>query len=240
MSLRSLTTDVGSLKGEGCSTSFYNLNKEDEVARYRGPVCRHCRREGIKLFLKGDRCYTDKCAVERRNYAPGQHGRARSKYSDYGNQLREKQKVKRIYGILEKQCRKTFRKASRQKGITGENFLVLLERRLDNVVFRLGFANTRNEARQLVDHRHFLVNGRLVNIPSYLLKREDIVELKDTSRKVARITESLESVERRGIPRWLELDKDHFKGKLADFPTREEITTPIQDQLIVELLSRQI
>ena len=210
------------------------------MARYRGPVCRHCRREGVKLFLKGDRCYTDKCAVERRNYAPGQHGRARSKYSDYGNQLREKQKVKRIYGILEKQCRKTFRKASRQKGITGENFLVLLERRLDNVVFRLGFANTRNEARQLVDHRHFLVNGRPVNIPSCLLKPGDIIELKEKSRKVSRIAESLESVEGRGIPRWLELDKDHFKGKLADFPTREEITTPIQDQLIVELLSRQI
>ena len=240
MSLRSPTTDVGSLKGEGYSKSFYNLNKENEVARYRGPVCRHCRREGTKLFLKGDRCYTDKCAVERRNYAPGQHGRARSKYSDYGNQLREKQKVKRIYGILEKQCRKTFRKASRQKGITGENFLVLLERRLDNVVFRLGFSNTRNEARQLVDHRHFLVNGRSVNIPSYILKRGDTIELKEKSRKVARITESLESVERRGIPRWLELDRDHFKGTLADFPTREEITTPIQDQLIVELLSRQI
>lgn len=210
------------------------------MARYRGPVCRHCRREGIKLFLKGERCYTDKCAVERRNYAPGQHGRTRSKFSDYGNQLREKQKVKRIYGILEKQCRKSFRKASRQRGITGENFLVLLERRLDNVVFRLGFASTRNEARQLVSHRHFLVNGKPTNIPSCVLKPGDTVELREKSRKVARITEALESVERRGTPRWLELDKDCFKGKLADLPTREEITTPIQEQLIVELLSRQI
>ena len=181
MSHRSPTTGVDSLKGEGCSASFYNLNKEDEVARYRGPVCRHCRREGLKLFLKGDRCYTDKCSVERRNYAPGQHGRTRSKYSDYGNQLREKQKVKKIYGILEKQCRKTFRKASRQKGITGENFLVLLERRLDNVVFRLGFATTRSEARQLVRHRHFLVNGNVIDIPSYLLKSSDTIEPKEKS-----------------------------------------------------------
>ncbi|MCK5256787.1 MAG: 30S ribosomal protein S4, partial [Deltaproteobacteria bacterium] len=172
------------------------------MARYRGPVCRHCRREGIKLFLKGERCYTDKCAVERRNYAPGQHGRTRSKFSDYGNQLREKQKVKRIYGILEKQCRKSFRKASRQRGITGENFLVLLERRLDNVVFRLGFASTRNEARQLVGHRHFLVNGKPTNIPSCVLKPGDTVELREKSRKVARITEAIESVERRGTPRW--------------------------------------
>lgn len=210
------------------------------MARYRGSVCRLCRREGLKLFLKGERCYTDKCAVERRNYAPGQHGRMRSKFSDYGNQLREKQKVKRIYGVLEKQCRKYFRKASRQKGITGENFLVFLERRLDNVVFRLGFTNTRNEARQLVCHRHFLVNDKPVNIPSYLVKPGDTIQLREKSRKIARIIESLESVERRGVPRWLELDKEHFTGKLSDLPTREEITIPIQDQLIVELLSRQI
>jgi len=230
-------------KGEGCNhphSIFLNLNKEDELARYRGPVCRLCRREGLKLFLKGERCFTDKCAVERRNYTPGQHGRIRSKYSDYANQLREKQKAKRIYGILEKQCRKYFRKASRQKGITGENFLSLLERRLDNVVFRLGFASTRNEARQLVSHRHFLVNGKMVNIPSCSLKPGDTVSLKEKSKKIARIVESLESVERRGVPRWLELDKDHLKGRLSDLPTREDITIPIQDQLIVELLSRQI
>lgn len=210
------------------------------MARYRGPECRQCRREGLKLFLKGERCYTDRCAFERRGYAPGQHGRLRSKFSDYGNQLREKQKVKRLYGILEKQCRRCFKKASRQKGITGENFLSLLERRLDNVVFRLGFATTRNEARQLVCHRHFLVNGKLVDIPSYLLNPSDTVEPKEKSRKMNRIVESLESVERRGVPRWLTLDKEHFKGTLSELPTREEITIPIQEQMIVELLSRQI
>jgi len=164
----------------------------------------------------------------------------RRKFSDFGNQLREKQKVKRIYGILEKQCRNYFRKASRQRGATGENFLILLERRLDNVVFRLGFASTRNEARQLVCHRHFLVNNKLVDIPSYLLKPGDTIEPKEKSRKVVRIAESLESVERRGVPRWLELDKQHFKGNFSDLPTREDITIPIQEQLIVELLSRQI
>ena len=192
------------------------------------------------MFLKGSRCYTDKCAVDRIENPPGQHGRTRSKFSDYGNQLREKQKVKRIYGILEKQCRLYFRKASRQKGVTGDNFLFLLERRLDNVVFRLGFATSRNEARQLVTHRHFKVNGSLVDIPSFLVKLGDIVEPKEKSKKVVRITEAIESVDRRGVPRWLELDKQNFKGKISDFPTREEITIPIQEQLIVELLSRQI
>ena len=210
------------------------------MARYRGPECRQCRREGLKLFLKGERCYTDRCAIERRNYAPGQHGRMRSKFSDYGNQLREKQKVKRLYGILEKQCRRYFRKASSQKGVTGENFLSLLERRLDNVVFRLGFATTRNEARQLVRHRHFLVNGKLVDIPSYLLNPADTIEPKEKSRKMSRIVEALESVERRGVPRWLTLEKEQFKGTISELPTREEITIPIQEQLIVELLSRQI
>jgi len=164
----------------------------------------------------------------------------RSKFSDYGNQLREKQKVKRLYGILEKQCRRYFRKASRQKGVTGENFLVLLERRLDNVVFRLGFATTRNEARQLIRHRHFLVNGKVIDIPSYLLKSSDTIEPKEKSRSIGRIVESLEAVERRGVPRWLVLDKQQFKGQLSDLPTREDITIPIQEQLIVELLSRQI
>jgi small subunit ribosomal protein S4 len=210
------------------------------LARYRGAECRLCRREGLKMFLKGSRCYTDKCAVDRKENPPGQHGRTRSKFSDYGNQLREKQKVKRIYGILEKQCRLYFKKASRQKGVTGDNFLFLLERRLDNVVFRLGFATSRNEARQLVTHRHFKVNGSLVDIPSFLVKLGDIVEPKEKSKKVARITEAIESVDRRGVPRWLELDKPNFKGKISDFPTREEITIPIQEQLIVELLSRQI
>lgn len=194
----------------------------------------------MKLYLKGERCYTDRCAFERRNYAPGQHGRARSKFSDYGNQLREKQRVKRLYGILEKQCRRYFKKASRQRGATGENFLVLLERRLDNVVFRLGFATSRNEARQLIRHRHFLVNGKLVDIPSYLLNPADTVEPKEKSKGMTRIAESMEAVERRGVPRWLELDKQQFRGKLSDLPAREEITTPIQEQLIVELLSRQM
>jgi small subunit ribosomal protein S4 len=194
----------------------------------------------MKLYLKGERCYTDRCAFDRRNYAPGQHGRARSKFSDYGNQLREKQRVKRLYGILEKQCRRYFEKASRQRGATGENFLVLLERRLDNVVFRLGFATSRNEARQLIRHRHFLVNGKLVDIPSYLLNPADTVEPKEKSKAMTRIAESIEGVERRGVPRWLELDKQQCRGKLSDLPAREEITTPIQEQLIVELLSRQM
>ena len=194
----------------------------------------------MKLYLKGERCYTDRCAFDRRNYAPGQHGRGRSKFSDYGNQLREKQRVKRLYGILEKQCRRYFEKASRQRGATGENFLVLLERRLDNVVFRLGFATSRNEARQLIRHRHFLVNGKLVDIPSYLLNPADTVEPKEKSKAMTRIAESIEGVERRGVPRWLELDKQQCRGKLSDLPAREEITTPIQEQLIVELLSRQM
>ena len=210
------------------------------MARYRGAVCRLCRREGMKLYLNGERCYTDRCAFDRRNYAPGQHGRARSKFSDYGNQLREKQRVKRLYGILEKQCRRYFKKASRQRGATGENFLVLLERRLDNVVFRLGFATSRNEARQLIRHRHFLVNGKLVDIPSYLLNPADTVEPKEKSKAMTRIAESIEGVERRGVPRWLELDKQQCRGKLSDLPAREEITTPIKEQLIVELLSRQM
>jgi small subunit ribosomal protein S4 len=210
------------------------------VARYRGAVCRLCRREGMKLFLKGDRCYTDRCAIERRNYAPGQHGRARSKFSDYGNQLREKQRVKRIYGVLEKQCRRYFEKAARQRGATGENFLMLLERRLDNVIFRLGFVTSRNEARQLIRHRHFRVNGKVVDIPSYILNPSDTIEPKEKSKSMARIVESLEAVERRGVPRWLELDKQQLKGKLSELPAREEITIPIQEQLIVELLSRQM
>lgn len=161
------------------------------MARYTGSVCRFCRREATKLFLKGDRCHTDKCAVERRNYAPGQHGQGRVKVSDYGVQLREKQKLKRTYGLLEGQFRSTFDKADRMKGITGENLLVLLERRLDSVVYRLGFATSRNEARQLVRHNHFLVNGRKVNIPSYLVRPGDVIELREKSRQVARINEAL-------------------------------------------------
>jgi small subunit ribosomal protein S4 len=208
------------------------------VARYRGPSCRLCRREGTKLFLKGDRCYSDKCAVERRNYPPGQHGQRRPKFSSYGEQLREKQKVKRIYGLLERQFRLTFERAERQRGITGANLLVLLERRLDNMVYRLGFAPSRAAARQLVTHGHFTVNGRKVNIPSYLVSPGDVIELKPSSRNIQMIQESLEAVVRRGVPSWLELDKEQFRGKVLALPTREELTMPVREQLIVELYSK--
>jgi small subunit ribosomal protein S4 len=208
------------------------------LARYTKSVCRLCRRENLKLFLKGERCYTEKCAVDRRGYAPGQHGQSRKKVSDYGTQLREKQKVRRIYGLLENQFRNTFKKADRQKGITGANLLNLLERRLDNIVFRLGFANSRNEARQLVLHRHFLVNHSKVNIPSYLVKPGDVIELKEKSKKVVRILEALEGVARRGVPPWLELDKEQTKGQVKALPAREDITIPIQEKLIVELYSK--
>lgn len=208
------------------------------MARYRGSECRLCRREGLKLFFKGDRCYTEKCAFERRGYAPGEHGQARKKHSDYGVQLREKQRLKRMYGLLEKQFRGYFERADRMKGITGSNLLMLLERRLDNVVFRLGFAPSRNDARQLVRHSHFLVNGRKVNIPSYTVRKDDVVELREKSRKVLPILDSLETVARRGIPGWLELDKDNFKGVLKALPTREDITMPVQEQLVVELYSK--
>jgi len=208
------------------------------LARYTKSVCRLCRRENLKLFLKGERCYTEKCAIDRRNYAPGQHGQDRKKFSAYGAQLREKQKVKRLYGILENQFSNIFKKADRQKGITGETLLSLLERRLDNTVYRLGFANSRNEARQLVRHNHFLVNQSKVNIPSYLLKPGDVIELREKSKKVVRILEALEGVARRGVPQWLELDKEQMKGNVKALPAREDITIPIQEKLIVELYSK--
>ena len=208
------------------------------MARYTGPSCRLCRREGSELFLKGERCYTDKCAIKRRSYPPGQHGQGRIKVSDYGVQLREKQKVRRIYGILENQFRGYFEMADRQKGVTGENLLFILERRLDNVAYRLGFATSRDEARQLVRHGHFTLNGRKVNIPSIQVKAGDVLQLREKSRKVAAISESLEGVVRRGIPQWLELDKDAFKGTVKLMPVREDITMPIQEQLIVELYSK--
>jgi small subunit ribosomal protein S4 len=192
----------------------------------------------MKLFLKGERCYTEKCAVDRRTYPPGQHGQARKKFSAYGAQLREKQKVKRLYGLLENQFRITFKRADRQKGITGENLLVLLERRFDNVIYRMGFANSRNEARQLVLHNHFLVNQGKVNIPSYVVKPGDVVEVREKSRKVVRIQEALEGVARRGVPQWLEVEKDQFRGSVKGWPVREEITIPIQENLIVELFSK--
>ena len=208
------------------------------MARHTESVCRLCRRENLKLFLKGERCYTEKCAYDRRNYPPGQHGQSRKKFSDYGTQLREKQKVKRMYGILENQFRNIFKEADRQKGITGETLLSLLERRLDNIIYRLGFANSRNEARQLVRHKHFLVNQSKVSIPSYLVKPGDVIELREKSKKVVRILEALEGVARRGVPQWLELDKDQMKGSVKGLPTREDITIPVQEKLIVELFSK--
>lgn len=208
------------------------------MARYTGPSCRLCRRQNMELYLKGERCYTDKCAIKRRNYPPGQHGQLRTKVSDYGTQLREKQKVRRIYGILEKQFRGYFHEADRMRGVTGENLLSLLERRLDNAVYRLGFASSRTEARILIRHCHFTLNGRKVNIPSIQCKIGDVIELREKSRKVACVIESLESVVRRGLPQWLELDKDAFKGVVKALPIREDITLPIQEQLVVELYSK--
>lgn len=192
----------------------------------------------MELFLKGERCYTDKCGIKRRSYPPGQHGQGRIKVSDYGVQLREKQKVRRIYGILENQFRGYFEMADRMKGVTGENLLFILERRLDNVAYRLGFAASRDEARQLVRHGHFTLNGRKVNIPSIQVKAGDVLQLREKSRKIAGISESLEGVVRRGMPQWLELEKDAFKGVVKALPVREDITMPIQEQLIVELYSK--
>jgi len=208
------------------------------LARYRGSVCRLCRRENMKLFLKGDRCYSDKCAFDRRGYPPGQHGQRRGKYSDYGIQLREKQKVRRIYGISEKQFRLMFEAADRQKGVTGTNLLANLERRLDNVVYRLGFVNSRTQGRHFVKHNHFLVNGKKVNIPSYLVKKEDVIQLRDKSKTVQVINDALGAVVRRGVPQWMSLDKDSLKGVISGMPAREDITIPIQEQLIVELYSK--
>jgi small subunit ribosomal protein S4 len=208
------------------------------LARHIESVCRLCRRENLKLYLKGDRCYSDKCAVERRAYPPGQHGQGRAKFSNYGVQLREKQKVKRMYGLMEKQFYNFFEKAERQKGVTGTNLLLLLEKRLDNLVYRLGFATSRSEGRQLVRHSHFTVNGKKVNIPSYLAKVGDVIELREKSRKIAQIGESLEAVARRGVPSWLELEKEKFRGRLVSLPARDELTMPIKEQLIVELFSK--
>lgn len=209
------------------------------MARYTGSVCRICRRENLKLFLKGDRCYSDKCAFDRRGYPPGQHGQRRGrKISDYGIQLREKQKVKRMYGLSEKQFHLFFERADKQKGITGINLLVFLERRFDNVVYRLGLVNSRAQGRHFVKHNHFLVNGRKVNIPSYLIKIGDVVEVREKSRQIQSLEGALDAVVRRGIPQWLDLEKENMKGIVKEFPSREDITTPIQEQLIVELYSK--
>ena len=208
------------------------------MARYRGAVCRLCRREGSKLFLKGDRCYSEKCAIDKRNYPPGQHGQARPRFSDYGVQLREKQKVRRMYGVQEAQFERTMERASRMRGRTGDNLLQLLESRLDNVVFRLGFATSRSEARQLVRHGHFRVNGRKASVPSMLMKPGSVVTLVEGSREIARIVGALEALERRSVPQWLEIDKENFQGTVKALPVREDVTLPVQEQLIVELYSR--
>lgn len=192
----------------------------------------------MKLYLKGDRCYSDKCAVERRNYPPGQHGQRRGKFSDYGLQLREKQKIKRMYGLVEKQFKTYFKEADRQKGVTGTNFLIVLERRLDNTVYRLGFSNSRSQARQLVRHNHFLVNGKKVNIPSFLLRPGDIVSVRENSRQLASVNDALEAMPRRGVPAWLELDKAKYEGVFKTIPTREEMNLPVQEQLVVEFYSK--
>jgi len=209
------------------------------LARYTGSVCRLCRRENLKLFLKGDRCYSDKCAFDRRGFPPGQHGQRRGrKMSDYGIQLREKQKVKRMYGLTEKQFRLFFDRANRQRGVTGTNLLVMLERRLDNVVYRLGFVNSRAQGRHFVRHNHFLVNGQKVNIPSYQVKIGDTVEVREKSREIQAIGDALDAVVRRGVPQWLDLEKENKKGVIKGFPVREDLTMPIQEQLIVELYTK--
>ncbi len=208
------------------------------MARYNDAVCRLCRREGTKLFLKGDRCFTPKCGIERRSYPPGQHGQGRARFSDYGVQLREKQKVKRMYGLLERQFARTMERATAMKGRSGVNLLMLLERRLDSVVFRMGFATSRAEARQLVRHGHFLLDGRKATIPSMLIRPGSKVAVRERSRKIARIAGALETLEGRAVPRWLETDKERFEGTVKALPAREDITLPIQEQLIVELYSR--
>jgi len=209
------------------------------MARYSGPVCRLCRREGMKLFLKGERCYSEKCAIEKRNFPPGQHGKRRAaKLAGYGLQLREKQRVKRTYGVLEDQFRLYFEAADRQQGITGEVLLQLLERRLDNVVYRLGLATSRPQARELVRHGHFRVNGKKVNVPSFLVKAGDTVAVRDRSQKNVTIQHAMEEVKGRGVPEWLQMQAEAFQGRVVSLPTRAMINLPFQEQLIVELYSK--
>jgi small subunit ribosomal protein S4 len=207
------------------------------VARYREAVCRQCRREGIKLFLKGARCFGEKCAIERRNYPPGQHGLSRTKLTNYGIQLREKQKAKHIYGVLETQFRRYFARAEREKGITGENLLKLLERRLDNVVFRLGMAASRREARQMVGHGHIQVNARKVSVPSYIVRVGETVQLRASSKMQERVVDNI-GAGRSAVPAWLDLDINQKKGTVRGLPVREDIQIPVQEQLIVELFSK--
>ena len=208
------------------------------MARIRSTVCRLCRREGMKLFLKGNRCFTEKCAIEKRNFAPGQHGKRRVKMQGYGIQLREKQKVKRTYGMLEKQFRLAFQRAARKKGVTGELLLSNLERRLDNIVYRLGFAASRPQARQLVAHGHVLVDGRRVDVPSFLVRPGQAVSLRERLASNLNVQGAVQSARARGVPSWLSPDLDALKGSIANLPRRDEITLPIQEQLIVELYSK--
>ncbi len=208
------------------------------MARYREALCRLCRRESEKLFLKGDRCYTEKCAVERRKYPPGQHGQRRKKMSDYALQLREKQKAKETYGVLEKQFKRYYFMAEKKAGMTGSNLLQFLELRLDNIVYRLGFASNRRQARQLVLHGHFTVNDKRVNIPSYLVKTDEIIGIKESSKKMVVIEENISKIEHKGMPAWVEVDASNFKGKILHYPSRDEIELPVQEQLIIELYSK--
>ncbi len=208
------------------------------MARNLGPVCRLCRREGLKLFLKGERCYSDKCAIERRNYPPGAHGQARTRFSEFAIRLREKQKVKRIYRLLEKQFSHYFEVAERMPGITGESLLVLLERRFDNVIYRLGFASSLSQARQLVRHGHFEINGKKVTIPSYLVTVGQMISITEKSRTKKVLVEALEMSQRRGVPPWIALERDQFRGSMRSYPARTDLTMPISEKLIVEHYSR--
>ena len=208
------------------------------MAKYRGPVCRLCRREGVKLFLKGSRCMTEKCAIERRSYPPGQHGQGRQRLSDYSAQLREKQKLKRIYGLQERQFRGAFGRAERRTGVTGDHLLKLLECRLDNVVYRLGFATSRKQARQLINHGHILLNGKKTDVPAALIKVNDVVEIKERSRGLLPIQTALEAVDSRGVAGWLELNRAAFKGTIRNLPTKNDIALPVNEQMVVELYSR--
>ena len=208
------------------------------MARYIGPVCRLCRREGVKLYLKGSRCTGNSCSFDRKNYAPGQHGDIKTKLSEYGLQLREKQKAKRIYGLLEKQFRNYYKKAAKLSGITGENLMTILEMRLDNVVYRLGFGRSRNEARQVVRHNHIKVNGKKVNIPSYIVKPGDVIEIKRTDEPIQRFKDILEVTSSRIVPEWLSVDRDNYKGTVLDKPSRSQIDSPVNETLIIELYSK--
>ena len=208
------------------------------MARYTGSVCKLCRREGEKLFLKGERCYSDKCSVSRRNYVPGQHGKGRKKTSEYGLQLRMKQKARRYYGILEGQFHHYFEMAERKQGVTGENLLRILESRLDNVVYRLGWASSRAEARQLVVHGHFMVNGKKVDIPSYLLRAGEVIAVSAKSKESTKVQAVLEANSGRPVPAWLDLNREALEAKVVNLPAREEIDTPVEEQLIVEFYSK--